>query len=161
MGGVLRFHHRMARQAAKLDRLHHLDTFVSDARENDDVDHRCTEENQQPASSIGHVQIEDWQRVGHAFAAGHPARLAAPQQGADRNQNQAENEDHRQDQIRQDAQVRPAFEAELLHLEQARNENQAATASAVPIRLMPLRVMDARKCLTMRFLDVDQRSDCS
>ena len=72
---------------------------------------------------MSHIQIEDGQQR-RLVTTREPPHLTAPPDGADRDQNQANYEDCRQNQIGQYAQVRTPLESDLLHREQARHEHQ-------------------------------------
>ena len=124
MGRVFRLHHRMAGQAAELHRLHHVDAFVCRGGKNDDVHGRRTDEDQHPVTCVRLVEVEHGEKRG-SLAARSSAHLAPPEDGANRNQDQSGDEDKRQNQVCQDAEIRPTLETELLHREQAQDEYQA------------------------------------
>ena len=123
MRGVLGLHHRVAGHTTKFDRLHHFQTFVGRGTEYDDIEHRCSQKNQQPMTSLGHVEVEDGHRRS-AFTTGHPAHLATPQHRTNRNQYQAGCKNHRQNEVSQDAKIRAALKTELLQHEQAQHQHQ-------------------------------------
>ncbi len=126
---VLGFHHRMAGKPTKLDRLHFLDAFVGCTGNDDNIDHRCAEQDQHPVAGLWLVKIEDRQQR-HRFTAWRPANPAPVQQGSERNKEQSDDKDHRQNQKRDDAEIGPAFEANLRHGVQADDKHEGRNREA-------------------------------
>ncbi len=123
MGRVFGFHHGVAGEATEFHRLHDVHALVRGPRHDDDVYDRGAQEDQQPPPRVRSVEIEDRQQR-RIFAARRLAQLAPPQHHAERNQDQPDDEQHRQDQVGQDAEVRPAFESPELHPEQRDHQDQ-------------------------------------
>ncbi len=123
MRRVLWLHHRVAGGPAELDGFHHVDALVGRARDDDDVEDRGAEEDQHPAARRRQVEVEYGQQ-GNILAARQIVQLASPEYDADGNQDQAEDEEHRQDQVGQDAEIRSTLETPELHPEQRHDQNQ-------------------------------------
>ena len=129
VGSVLRLHDRVAGFAAELDRLHDLDTLVGRAGQDDDVQHRRPDKDGQPAAGLRRVEVED-RHFRHMLVAVHTIQLASEQECADRNQHQPDDEDDRQDQVRQDPEIRTALESHPFHEEQAYHQHEARDRDA-------------------------------
>ena len=82
MGRMFRLHDRMAGHAAELGRLHVVDALVRGTREDDDVEHRCADEDQRPALRRRLVEIENRHRL-DGLVTMRPPQLAAVKQRTD------------------------------------------------------------------------------
>ena len=123
MRRVFRFHNRVARKATELDRLHDVDTLVGRAGDNDNIEHRRSQKDQHPSLCRSDVEVEYWQQW-CVFGPLRTSQPAAIKDRANRNQDQANREDHRQDQVGQYPEVRTAFEAPEFHTEKTCHEHE-------------------------------------
>src|SRR5210317_1314190 len=97
---IFGLHDRVTREAAELHGLHDMHALVGCAGNDNDIQHRGPGEYQHPAARSLYVQIEYGQQW-CAFTTWRLPYLAFIKDSTDRNQDQAEDENHWQDQVRQ------------------------------------------------------------
>ncbi len=110
MGRMLGLHDRVTCQTTELDGLHHMDTFVGCSSNDDDIEHRRAKKNEHPTACRCDVQVKHRQQW-RIFSTRRATQPAAIQDRTNRNQDQADNKNHRQNQVGQNPEVWTAFEA--------------------------------------------------